>query len=115
DPATGALSAVQRVPTLPDGFSGRNTCSQIHLTPSAKFLYVGNRGHNSIAGFAIDAATGHLTPLGHAASEAVPSAFGLDPGGNYLFAAGTATGKLASYRIDTGSGALSPLAAFEVG
>jgi 6-phosphogluconolactonase len=115
DTATGTLSAVQRVGTLPDGFSGRNTCSQIHLTPSAKFLYVANRGHNSIAGFAVDAATGQLKPLGHAPTEAVPSAFGLDPGGNYLFAAGTATGKLASYRIDTATGALSPLAAHEIG
>lgn len=115
DPATGALSAVQRVGTLPDGFSGRNTCSQIHLTPGATFLYVGNRGHNSIAGFAIDAATGHLKPLGHAPTEAVPSAFGLDPGGNYLFAAGTATGKLAAYRIAAETGDLTPLAAYEVG
>ena len=86
-----------------------------HLTPSAKFLYVGNRGHNSIAGFAIDAATGHLQTAGHASTEAVPSAFGLDPVGNYLFAAGTATGKLASYRIDAASGALTPLGAFAVG
>lgn len=115
DPATGTLAVVQRVGTLPDGFSGRNTCSQIHLTPSATFLYVGNRGHNSIAGFAVDAATGHLKPLGHAPTEAVPSAFGLDPGGNFLFAAGTATGRLASYRIDAGTGALTPVAAFEVG
>jgi 6-phosphogluconolactonase len=115
DPATGTLSNVQQVGTLPDGFSGRNTCSQIHLTPSANFLYVGNRGHNSIAGFAIDAATGHLKPLGHAPTEAVPSAFGLDPGGKFLFAAGTATGKLASYRVDAETGALAALVAYEVG
>ncbi len=115
DAATGTLSAVQRVGTLPDGFSGRNTCSQIHLTPSAKFLYVGNRGHNSIAGFAVDAATGRLEAVGHAPTEAVPSAFGLDPGGNFLFAAGTATGKLASYRIDPETGALTPLATCDAG
>src|SRR4051795_6336038 len=115
DPATGTLSAVQRVSTLPDGFSGRNTCSQIHLTPSAKFLYVGNRGHNSIAGFAVDEATGRLEPRGQAPTEAVPSAFGLDPTGNFLFAAGTATGKLASYRIDGETGALTPLATQSVG
>ena len=60
DAASGALSRCRRVGTLPDGYSGRNTCSQIHLTPSAKFLYVGNRGHNSIAGFAVDGATGRL-------------------------------------------------------
>ena len=115
DAATGTLSAVQRVGTLPDGFSGRNTCSQIHLTPSAKFLYVGNRGHNSIAGFAVDAATGRLEAVGHTPTEAVPSAFGLDPGGKFLFAAGTATGKLASYRIDPETGALTPLATCDAG
>jgi len=115
DPASGTLSPVQRVGTLPEGFSGRNTCSQIHLTPSARFLYVGNRGHNSIAGFAVDEATGRLEPRGQVPTEAVPSAFGLDPSGNFLFAAGTATGRLAAYRIDTGTGALTPLATSEVG
>ena len=54
DPAAGTLSAVQTITTLPQGFAGRNTCSQIHLTPSGRFLFVGNRGHNSIAGFAVD-------------------------------------------------------------
>jgi 6-phosphogluconolactonase len=115
DPTIGTLSAVQRVGTLPDGYSGRNTCSQIHLTPSAKFLYVGNRGHNSIAGFAVDAATGHLKPLGQVPTEAVPSAFCLDPGGSFLFAAGTATGKLASYRVNSETGALTALATYEAG
>jgi 6-phosphogluconolactonase len=115
DPVTGTLAPVQRARTLPDGFSGRNTCSQIHLTPSGNFLYVGNRGHNSIAGFAVDAATGRLAPLGQTPTEAVPSAFGLDPGGAFLFSAGTATGKLAAYRIDPGTGALTPLAVYDVG
>jgi 6-phosphogluconolactonase len=114
DRSAGTLSAVQTISTLPDGYSERNTCSQIHLTASAKFLYVGNRGHNSIAGFAVDAA-GRLTAIGRAATEAVPSAFGLDSAGNFLFAAGTATGKLASYRIDGQTGALTPLATQSVG
>ena len=114
DHATGTLSAIQTISTLPDGYSERNTCSQIHLTPSAKFLYVGNRGHNSIAGFAVDA-EGRLTSIGQAPTEAVPSAFGLDPAGNFLFAAGTATGKLASYRIAGESGVLTPLATMSVG
>src|SRR6516162_525912 len=93
DGGTGTLSVVQTVSTLPDGYSARNTCSQIHLTPSGEFLYVGNRGHNSIAGFAVEPATGHLTAIGHVPTEPVPSAFGLDPAGNFLFAAGTASGR----------------------
>jgi 6-phosphogluconolactonase len=115
DPATGTLSAAQTVSTLPEGFTARNTCSQIHLTASGQFLYVGNRGHNSLAGFAVDAATGQLRALGHVATEAVPSAFALDPAGQFAFAAGTATGRLASYSIQRETGALTPLATVAVG
>ena len=115
DPASGGLSAVQTISTLPDGYSDRNTCSQIHLTPSGRFLYVGNRGHNSIAGFAVDPTSGRLTAIGQVPTEAVPSAFGLDPGGHYLFAAGTASGRLASYRINQETGALTPLTSYAAG
>ena len=115
DPATGTLAALQTLTTLPDGYTARNTCSQIHLTPSGQFLYVGNRGHNSLAGFAVDAATGRLTALGHVATEAVPSAFCLDPAGQFVVAAGTATGRLAVYRIQGETGALTPLETYAVG
>jgi len=115
DRTSGTLSAVETTPSLPAGVTVRNTCSQIYLTPSARFLYVGNRGHNSIAGFAVDPATGRLTPAGHAPTEAVPTAFGLDPRGSFLFAAGTASGRLASYRINGETGALTPLDIYTVG
>src|SRR5215472_10565923 len=117
DRANGTLSSVQTTSTLPAGHSERTTCSQIHLTPSGRFLYVGNRAPNgsSIAAFAVDPATGLLTAAGHVPTEAVPSAFCLDPAGHFLFAAGTASGRLASYRIDQQSGALTPLAVAEVG
>ena len=115
DAATGTLSAAQTITTLPDGYSERNTCSMIHLTASGRFLYTANRGHNSIAGFAVDPATGHLTAAGRTPTEAVPSAFGLDPAGNFLFAAGSASGRLASYRINGETGALTPLATYAVG
>jgi 6-phosphogluconolactonase len=114
DPATGTLSAVQTISTLPDGYAVRNTCSQIHLTPSGRFLYVGNRGHNSIAGFAIDAA-GQLSAIGQTSTEPVPTAFSLDPAGRFVYAAGSASGRLASYRIDGETGALTPLATYTVG
>ncbi len=115
EPEAGTLAAVQTVTTLPDGYAARNTCSQIHLTPSGRFLYVANRGHNSIAGFAVDAASGQLTAIGRVATEAVPGAFALDPQGNFLFAAGTASGRLAAYRIDGGSGVLTPLETYALG
>jgi len=115
DRASGTLSVVATTPSLPAGVTVRNTCSQIYLTPSGRFLYVGNRGHNSIAGFTVDPATGRLTPAGHAATEAVPTAFGLDSSGMFLFSAGTATGRLASYRVDSKTGALAPLDIHAVG
>jgi 6-phosphogluconolactonase len=114
DNATGTLSAVQTITTLPAGFTARNTCSQIHLTPSGRLLYVGNRGHNSIAGFAVDT-SGRLTPAGQASTEPVPSAFCLDPAGHFVFAAGSASGRLASYRINEETGALTPLTTYAVG
>ena len=74
DRASGTLAVVGTTPSLPQGVTVRNTCSQIYLTPSGRFLYVGNRGHNSIAGFAVDPAIGRLTTAGHAPTEAVPTA-----------------------------------------
>jgi 6-phosphogluconolactonase len=115
DSTTGTLSAMQTVTSLPEGFNGRNTCSQIHLTASGQFLYVGNRGHNSLAGYAVDAHSGELKALGQVATEAVPSAFALDPMGQFAFAVGTATGRLASYRIQRETGALTPLTTLAVG
>jgi 6-phosphogluconolactonase len=105
---------MQTVSSLPEGVTVRNTCSQIQMTPSGDFLFVPNRGHNSIAGFSVDA-DGRLTPAGHAATEAVPSAFSLDPSGSFVYAAGSATGVLASYRIDSGTGELTPLETYPVG
>ena len=105
------------ISTLPAGHSERTTCSQIHLTPSGRFLYVGNRAVNgsSIAAFSVDPESGQLTAAGHIPTEAVPSAFCLDPAGHFLFAVGTASGRLASYRINQQTGALTPLAVAEVG
>ena len=114
DRATGTLSAPQTVTTLPSGVTVRNTCSQIHLTPSGRFLYVGNRGHNSIAGFAVDT-SGRLTAIGQTSTEPVPSAFSLDPAGRFLFAAGSASGRLASYWINRETGALTPLSTYVAG
>jgi 6-phosphogluconolactonase len=115
DTAAGTLVALQTITTLPAGYSERNTCSQIQITPSGRFLYAPNRGHNSIAGFAVDSASGRLIALEHVSTEAVPSAFSLDPEGNFLFAAGSTSNRLAAYRVDRESGKLTPLETYDVG
>jgi 6-phosphogluconolactonase len=115
NPARGTLSAFQTITTLPRDYSGRNTCSQIQIAASGNFLYVPNRGHNSIAGFTVDGANGRLTAIGQTPTEAVPSAFSLDPAGRFLFAAGSESGRLASYRIHDDTGELTPLEIYPVG
>jgi 6-phosphogluconolactonase len=93
----------------------RNTCSQIQISPSGKFLYVPNRGHNSIACFSVDASTGSLSAIGHKPTEAGPSAFSIDPEGKFVFVAGSASGLLAAYRISSDTGGLTPLETYSVG
>ena len=115
DHDNGTLSRVQTVSTLPDGFEGENTCSQIQISPSGRFLYAPNRGHNSVASFSVDSDSGELTCTGQVATEPVPRAFSLDPRGTFLYAAGLDSGKLASYRVDQDSGTLDPLDVRDVG
>ena len=115
DTSAGTLTPFQTISTLPAGYTDSNTCSQIQVSSSGKFLYAPNRGHNSVASFTIDTSSGRLTSTGRVATEPVPRAFSLDPDGGFLFAAGLDSGRLASYRVDQDSGALTPLETYEGG
>jgi 6-phosphogluconolactonase (cycloisomerase 2 family) len=115
DTTAGTLAPFATVPTLPEGYSGKNATAEIRIAPSGRFLYASNRGHDSIACFAIDASTGALSPLGQQPTEPNPRAFTLDPVGRFLLAAGQGTGKMAIYRIDERSGRLAPLEVYPVG
>lgn len=114
DPQQGTLTPRQTLSTLPVDFMGDNTCAKIQIDPAGRFLYVSNRGHNSIAGFALDA-DGALTALGQQPTEPIPRAFALDPTGNFLYASGQGSGKLTAYRIDQQHGHLHPLTTYTIG
>ncbi|HEY1173549.1 MAG TPA: lactonase family protein [Verrucomicrobiae bacterium] len=105
----GSMKVLDRQPTLPSDFSGKNTTADIHVTPDGKFVYASNRGHDSLAAYAIDQTNGKLKPLGQTPTEKTPREFDIDPGGDFLIAAGQASHQLATYRIDRDSGALKPL------
>ena len=108
DGKRGTLEAVQTVSTLPDeGFDGDNSNAQLHIHPLGKSIYASNRGHDSIAMFAIDATTGMITSLGQQPGEKVPRAFGIEPNGNFLFSGADGSQKLLTFRIDE-RGALEP-------
>ena len=110
DAEHGNLKTVQTVSTLPKGFPGdNNTTAEIAVHPSGRFLYVSNRGHNSIAMFAIDQKTGWLTSLGHESTQGkIPRGFGIGPRGRFLLAANQDSGNVVVFEIDQKSGKLTP-------
>jgi 6-phosphogluconolactonase len=109
DPAAGGLNEVQTVSTLPAGFSGTNSTAEIQTDAAGRFLYVSNRGHDSIAVFAIDPPTGRLTAVEHVSTQGrTPRNFSLDPTGRYLFAANENSGTVVLFRVEANSGRLSP-------
>ena len=115
DPAHGTLAHMQTLSTLPTAYAGENSCAQIHIAPSGRFLYAANRGHDSIACFAVDEETGHLIAAGHQPTEQTPRAFAVSPDSKYLLVTGRASGRLATYQIDGQAGTLHPLDIYPVG
>jgi len=108
DGASGELKALQVITTLPPSFTGNNTTSEIAVAPSGRFVYGSNRGHDSIAVFAVDAGTGVLTPVDWEPTQGkTPRFFTLDPSGRYLYAANQDSDTIVCFRVDPGSGKLS--------
>jgi 6-phosphogluconolactonase len=109
DAQRGVLEPLQTISTLPKDFHGNNSTAEVQVHPSGKFLYGSNRGHNSIAIFAIDPMTGRLTPVGHQSSQIkTPRNFGIDPTGTYLLVANQDSDSIVVFRIDTQTGDLQP-------
>jgi 6-phosphogluconolactonase len=114
DPETG-LTPIQTLSTLPAEFQGQNSTAEVKIHPSGRFVWVSNRGHDSLAGFAIDQETGKLTPLGQTPTEKTPRSFEIDPSGRYVFGAGEGAGTLAVFRVNTSSGGLERIQTVDVG
>ena len=107
DASRGTLKESQIVSTLPDKFTAPNTAAEIGILPNGKFLYGSNRGHDSIAVYAVDESTGKLTLVEHQATLGkTPRAFGIDPTGNFLLAANQNSDSIVVFRIDPRTGRL---------
>jgi 6-phosphogluconolactonase len=108
DGATGALTEMQTVALLPQGFTGVSTAAEIAVHPSGKFLYGSNRGDDSIAVFSTDAATGNLAFLQRVSTGGkTPRNFTIDPSGKFLFAANQNSDNIVVFNIDAASGKLA--------
>ena len=105
----GTLSATQTLPTLPADFRGNSSTAEIAVDPSGRFLYGSNRGHDSIAAFAIDAKSGRLSALGIEPTRGkTPRNFAIDPSGSFLLAANQDSNTVVVFRIDPQTGRLAP-------
>lgn len=103
----GTLEIIQSIPALPNDFDGYNISSDIHVTPSGKYLYVGNRGHDSLAIYAIDENTGLLTFVEYQSSNGqTPRNFAVDPTGDYVLVANQDSDNIVTFRIDHDTGKL---------
>jgi 6-phosphogluconolactonase len=112
---SGKLAELQTISTLPADYSGPKSAAEVLAHPSGRFVYASNRGHNSIAMFAADEASGTLTWLGHASTRGeTPRSFAIDPAGAFLLAANQDSDTVASFRIDAQSGMLQYLQSIAV-
>ena len=109
DRSAGTLKSLQTISTLPKDFTGTNNSAELEVHPNGKFLYASNRGHDSIAVFAIDPRTHTLTLVEHAPTQGkMPRNFAIDPTGAYLLAANQNTNNIVVFRIDQATGRLTP-------
>jgi len=111
DNTSGTLSLEQTLSTLPEteGHVNTNSTSDIEVHPSGHFVYVANRGHDSIARYAVNPNDGLLKRLGNTPTEQTTRSFNIDPSGQFLIAAGQASGNLAVFQINPKSGDLKRL------
>ena len=109
DGSSGTLTELNTIPTLPEDFEGESTCADVHVSPSGRFVYGSNRGHDSIAIFEVDQDSGKLTLVGHEPTQGkTPRNFAIDPTGTYLLVANQDSGTIVTFRMDDRTGKLTP-------
>ena len=106
DAATGRLAARQTISSLPPGFAGSNFCSEILVSADGRFVYAGNRLHDSIGIFSIGP-TGELTYVSEEWTRGnYPRSFNFDPTGEFLYCCNQRADNLAVFRVDKQTGGL---------
>ncbi len=110
DAAAGTLTLIDTISVLPSEFEGRApfAAADLHITPDGRFLYASERASHTLAGFAIDPASGALVSIGHFPTEQQPRGFNIDPRGRYLLAVGQMSNSMTGYTINPETGALTP-------
>jgi 6-phosphogluconolactonase len=108
DAAKGELTEVQTISTVPPGWKKGST-AEVVVHPSGKFVYGSNRGHDSIAVFKVDAATGRLTHVENQGTGVkTPRNFALDPAGRFCLVANQDSHSVLVFKVDPETGKLGP-------
>lgn len=108
----GNLKQIQTLSTLPGDHKGKNSTAEIQIDQTGKFLYVTNRGHDSLAVYSVDPAKGTLTAVGHIPSGGrTPRNITIDPTNQYLIAANQNGDNIVVFKIDPKTGHLTPTGA----
>jgi len=109
EPASSALTEIQTITTLPDDFAGHNSCAEVRVHPSGRFLYGSNRGHDSIAVYRINRRKGTLTFVEHETTDIkTPRNFNIDPTGEFCLVANQGSDSVVAFRINPKTGTLEP-------
>lgn len=107
DGGTGRLTPRQTLSTLPPGFAGSNFTSEVLVSADGRFVYAGNRLHDSIAVFAVGAA-GRLSYVGEEWTRGdYPRSFAFDPTGAFLYCCNQRADAVTTFRVDRASGRLA--------
>ena len=113
DIGSGELAFLNIWPTTPADFSGDNAPSAVRVSPDGRFVYVANRGHDSVAVFGFDAATASLSTLQHAPTLGhTPRGLTLSPDGAWLLAPNQDSSSITVFRRDVETGQLQPAGTF---
>ena len=109
EPKTATMTEVQTISTLPQDCTSTSYCAEIAVHPTGKYLYGSNRGHDSIAVFAVDQKSGKLTSLEYPSTQGrTPRHFAIDPTGHWLLAENQASDSVVVFKIDEVTGKLKP-------
>jgi 6-phosphogluconolactonase len=101
------LRELQTLPSAPGDLRVRNTGSEVVVHPSGRWVYVSNRGHNSVGAFRVDERAGTLAPIGWYPTQGeTPRAIALDPNGRFLYATNQTSDTIVTFRVDERDGAL---------
>ena len=107
DAEKGRLAARQTISSLPPGFAGSSFGSEIMVSADGRFVYAGNRLHDSIAIFSIGE-NGALTFAGEEWTHGdYPRSFTVEPGGSFLYCCNQRGDNITAFRVDRKTGGLA--------